>query len=213
MTLIAPRAAGCGRSRHQDAADPYGRRDRRRCTRFAMGFRASVSSCSLITSSPTWALRLVEEHPEGVGYLLKDRVVDGADDRRRAAARGGRRDGRRSDDRVAPPRPAPPQRPVGSAHRAASARSSASSPRALSNRAIADRLVVAERTVENAHVVDLRQARTAGVAGPASARARRPDVPSGLILVPRVARPDRGCRAPGRGRDGGEDWLCLVRAA
>ena len=25
-----------------------------------------------------WALRLVEEHPEGVGYLLKDRVVDAA---------------------------------------------------------------------------------------------------------------------------------------
>jgi DNA-binding NarL/FixJ family response regulator len=25
-----------------------------------------------------WALRLVEEHPEGVGYLLKDRVMDGA---------------------------------------------------------------------------------------------------------------------------------------
>lgn len=27
---------------------------------------------------PTWALRLVQEHPEGVGYLLKERVVDGA---------------------------------------------------------------------------------------------------------------------------------------
>jgi DNA-binding NarL/FixJ family response regulator len=27
---------------------------------------------------PTWALRLVNEHPEGVGYLLKERVVDGA---------------------------------------------------------------------------------------------------------------------------------------
>ncbi|MGK2850160.1 MAG: response regulator transcription factor [Candidatus Limnocylindrales bacterium] len=27
---------------------------------------------------PTWALRLVQEHPEGVGYLLKERVLDGA---------------------------------------------------------------------------------------------------------------------------------------
>jgi DNA-binding NarL/FixJ family response regulator len=27
---------------------------------------------------PTWALRLVNEHPEGVGYLLKERVVEGA---------------------------------------------------------------------------------------------------------------------------------------
>ena len=25
---------------------------------------------------PAWALRLIEENPEGVGYLLKDRVVD-----------------------------------------------------------------------------------------------------------------------------------------
>jgi DNA-binding NarL/FixJ family response regulator len=25
-----------------------------------------------------WAMRLLEEHPEGVGYLLKDRVMDGA---------------------------------------------------------------------------------------------------------------------------------------
>jgi serine/threonine-protein kinase len=27
---------------------------------------------------PTWALRLVQENPEGVGYLLKERIVDGA---------------------------------------------------------------------------------------------------------------------------------------
>jgi len=27
---------------------------------------------------PTWALRLVSEHPEGVGYLLKERVMDAA---------------------------------------------------------------------------------------------------------------------------------------
>ena len=26
----------------------------------------------------SWALRLLEEHPEGVGYLLKDRVTDGS---------------------------------------------------------------------------------------------------------------------------------------
>ncbi|HEX5827769.1 MAG TPA: response regulator transcription factor [Candidatus Limnocylindrales bacterium] len=27
---------------------------------------------------PTWALRLISEHPEGVGYLLKERVMDTA---------------------------------------------------------------------------------------------------------------------------------------
>ncbi len=27
---------------------------------------------------PTWAIRLVEEHPEGIGYLLKERVVEAA---------------------------------------------------------------------------------------------------------------------------------------
>jgi DNA-binding NarL/FixJ family response regulator len=27
---------------------------------------------------PTWAIQLVQEHPEGVGYLLKERVVDAA---------------------------------------------------------------------------------------------------------------------------------------
>jgi DNA-binding NarL/FixJ family response regulator len=27
---------------------------------------------------PAWALRLIEEHPEGVGYLLKERVLDAA---------------------------------------------------------------------------------------------------------------------------------------
>jgi DNA-binding NarL/FixJ family response regulator len=27
---------------------------------------------------PAWALRLIEQNPEGVGYLLKERVVDGA---------------------------------------------------------------------------------------------------------------------------------------
>lgn len=27
---------------------------------------------------PTWALRLISEHPEGVGYLLKERVIDAA---------------------------------------------------------------------------------------------------------------------------------------
>ena len=27
---------------------------------------------------PTWALRLIQRHPEGMGYLLKERVLDGA---------------------------------------------------------------------------------------------------------------------------------------
>jgi DNA-binding NarL/FixJ family response regulator len=95
-----------------------------------------------------WALRLVEEHPEGVGYLLKDRVVDGAaivDALRRVV------DGETVVD------PTIVSRLLGRRRHNDPLAALTSRERevlglvaeGLSNRAIADRLVVAERTVEN----------------------------------------------------------------
>ena len=95
-----------------------------------------------------WALRLVEEHPEGVGYLLKDRVVDGAaivDALRRVV------DGETVVD------PTIVARLLGRRRRNDPLAALTSRERevlglvaeGLSNRAIAERLVVAERTVEN----------------------------------------------------------------
>ena len=59
---------------------------------------------------PSYALRLLEEHPRRVGYLLKDRVFDVAllvDALRRLDRR---RDRRRPHDRLAPARPPPSRR-------------------------------------------------------------------------------------------------------
>jgi DNA-binding NarL/FixJ family response regulator len=48
----------------------------------ASGIRAAYPDLGVLVLSQyvesTWALRLVHEHPEGIGYLLKDRVADGA---------------------------------------------------------------------------------------------------------------------------------------
>ena len=99
---------------------------------------------------PTWALRLVSEHPEGVGYLLKERVIDAAvivDALRRVI------DGETVVD------PTIVARLLGRRRRHDPLAALTARERevlglvaeGLTNRAIAERLVVAERTVE-AHI-------------------------------------------------------------
>jgi DNA-binding NarL/FixJ family response regulator len=99
---------------------------------------------------PTWALRLVSEHPEGVGYLLKERVMDAAvivDALRRVV------DGETVVD------PTIVARLLGRRRRHDPLATLTARERevlgliaeGLTNRAIADRLVVAERTIE-AHI-------------------------------------------------------------
>jgi DNA-binding NarL/FixJ family response regulator len=101
----------------------------------------------------TWALRLVSEHPEGVGYLLKERVVEGAtivDALRRVT------DGETVVD------PTIVARLLGRKRRHDPLADLTNRERevlglvaeGLSNRAIAKRLVVAERTVE-AHMTSI----------------------------------------------------------
>ena len=68
--------AGRRDRRHQDAADPYRRRARRGAGDPRRRIPASACSSSRTTSSRVYAMRLLEEHPERVGYLLKERVSD-----------------------------------------------------------------------------------------------------------------------------------------
>jgi DNA-binding NarL/FixJ family response regulator len=99
---------------------------------------------------PTWALRLVSDHPEGVGYLLKERVIETAmivDALRRVI------DGETVVD------PTIVARLLGRRRRHDPLAALTARERevlglvaeGLTNRAVADRLVVAERTVE-AHI-------------------------------------------------------------
>ena len=67
---------------------------------------------------PSYAMRLIEDHPEGVGYLLKERVFDVGRPRRRAAPGQRRRDRGRPDHRRPPGRPATPDRSPRRADRA-----------------------------------------------------------------------------------------------
>ena len=98
-----------------------------------------------------YAMHLLEEHPERVGYLLKERVFDVAvliDALRRLT------DGETVVDPTivaAPDRAPPPGRPARRARPRASARCSRCSPRASRTARSLPRLFVAERTVE-AHV-------------------------------------------------------------
>jgi len=96
---------------------------------------------------PTWALRLISEHPEGVGYLLKERILDAAvivDALRRVV------DGETVVD------PTIVARLLGRRRRHDPLARLTARERevlglvaeGLTNRAIAERLVVAERTVE-----------------------------------------------------------------
>ena len=62
--------------RHPHAADAHGRGPARGAGDPRAPSRTSACSCSRSTSSPAYALELLAESAEGVGYLLKDRVSD-----------------------------------------------------------------------------------------------------------------------------------------
>ena len=115
--------------RHPDAADPHRRGPRRRPADPRRAPRRSACSCSRSYVEPRYALRLLEEHPERVGYLLKERVFDVAIlvDALRRLADGEMRD--RPDDRRAARRAAAPARPARGAHRPRARGRSRSSPK------------------------------------------------------------------------------------
>ena len=125
---------------------------------------------------PSYALRLIEDHPGRVGYLLKDRVFDIAtvvDALRRIV------DGETVVDPtivarlVARRRPQDPLSQLTDREREVLGLIA----EGMSNRAVASRLVITERTVE-AHVTQIFQKlRLDRLTGPAPARPRGADLP------------------------------------
>ena len=84
--------------RHPHATDTHGRGSRR-----GAAIRAEHPEVGVLVLSqyvePSYALRLLEEHPERVGYLLKERVFDVAILVDASAPDRRGRDRRRPDDR------------------------------------------------------------------------------------------------------------------
>ena len=90
--------------------------------RAAMELRAKLPDTGILVLSQfyeeSYALDLIGERAEGVGYLLKERVGDVVELRRRGAARGRRRQRARSRDRRPHARPPPRRHAARRAHAA-----------------------------------------------------------------------------------------------
>jgi DNA-binding NarL/FixJ family response regulator len=71
----APGPTGCRAGRYPYAANPY-----RRGLVAAQAIRAELPQVGVLVLSeyvePAYAMRLLQEHPERVGYLLNERVFD-----------------------------------------------------------------------------------------------------------------------------------------
>ena len=105
-------------------------------------------------AEPEYAMELLAEGTDGVGYLLKDRIADIDDFADRRAPRRAGRLGARSVDRRPAGRAQAPLEPARGAQPRASARCSALMAEGRSNQAIADALVVTPRAIEK-HITNI----------------------------------------------------------